>query len=163
MQALLEHSQKTYGPLPSDLKPHRRRSRTLSRPSPYPRSRKISQSSDEKRPFFEVSITNSSRSALGVLPLQELPVNNNVLSPTPVLKPMKPFTPFTVRFEDKAVPISVFKDDQASREIPAQVARPRVPSNARRNALGWSKRNNGKTSQEKKENSAYGALMRYAV
>ena len=36
MQALLEHSQKNYGPLPSDLRPRRIRSRTSSRASPYP-------------------------------------------------------------------------------------------------------------------------------
>lgn len=40
MQALLEHSVQTYGPLPSDLRPRRRvRSRTSSRASPYPQSR----------------------------------------------------------------------------------------------------------------------------
>ncbi|KAI0357590.1 hypothetical protein OH77DRAFT_1519472 [Trametes cingulata] len=36
MQAMLEHSQKNYGPLPSELRPHRVRSRTSSRASPYP-------------------------------------------------------------------------------------------------------------------------------
>ena len=40
MQALLEHSVQTYGPLPSDLRPRRRvRSRTSSRASPYPQTR----------------------------------------------------------------------------------------------------------------------------
>ncbi|OBZ78004.1 hypothetical protein A0H81_01655 [Grifola frondosa] len=36
MQAMLEHSQKNYGPLPSELRPRRVRSRTSSRASPYP-------------------------------------------------------------------------------------------------------------------------------
>ncbi|KAJ6619274.1 hypothetical protein B0H10DRAFT_2216971 [Mycena sp. CBHHK59/15] len=37
MQALLEHSVRNYGPLPSELGPRRVRSRTQSRASPYPR------------------------------------------------------------------------------------------------------------------------------
>jgi hypothetical protein len=36
MQALLQHSDQTYGPLPSELGPRRVRSRTQSRASPYP-------------------------------------------------------------------------------------------------------------------------------
>ncbi|KAG6825404.1 hypothetical protein H0H92_003817 [Tricholoma furcatifolium] len=39
MQALLEHSVKNFGPLPSELRPRRVRSRTSSRCSPYPQAR----------------------------------------------------------------------------------------------------------------------------
>jgi len=38
MQALLEHSVQSYGPLPSELRPCRIRSCTSSRPSPYPQT-----------------------------------------------------------------------------------------------------------------------------
>ena len=39
MQALLEYSVQNFGPLPSELRPHRVRSRTSSRASPYPQAR----------------------------------------------------------------------------------------------------------------------------
>lgn len=168
MRALLEHSQKTYGPLPSELRALRRRSRTLSRPSPYPRSRKVSQASSEARAELpSICLAIYGNGSQPSLPLQEVPVNANIQSnvsasavektqsPAPAL-PMKPFTPFHVEFRDKAHAANA-KENILGLPIP----RPRVPSNARRNALGWTKRSTGKSSSNNdKENIAYGTLMR---
>ena len=48
MQAVLEHSLQNYGPLLSDLRPRRARSRVNSRPSPYPRTVETSFTSSVK-------------------------------------------------------------------------------------------------------------------
>jgi hypothetical protein len=76
--------------------------------------------------------------------LQEVKVNTNVKSPTaPTLESIKPFSP-------------MFLDVEPKRENAyglAPTARPRVPSIARRTALGWSKRSAGaKSSTDQKEN-----------
>ena len=139
MQALLEHSVQCYRPLPSDLRS--RRVRTSSRPSPYPQSRvsKITISPDQSRPSnVEVQKT------LSTPILQEVKVNTNVKSSTaPSLESIKPFSPIFLDIEPKR--------ENAYGLAPA--ARPRVPSNARRTALGWSKRSTGgKSSTDQKEN-----------
>ncbi|TDL15217.1 hypothetical protein BD410DRAFT_845383 [Rickenella mellea] len=135
MKALLEHSQKTYGPLPSDLRASRRRSRTLSRPSPYPRSML---KPDDSRPIIDVSIPNITIGSIDAIPLQEIQVNPNVdllaLSPPPALN-VKPVSPFVVDFKDRAHQKQVMKEN-ANLGLPVPSARPRVPSNARRSALG---------------------------
>ena len=41
------------------------------------------------------------------------------------------------------------------------IVRPRVASTARKAALGWSKRNTGKSSTDQKENVGQGAIMRF--
>jgi serine/arginine repetitive matrix protein 2 len=140
MQALLEHSVQSYRPLPSDLRS--RRVRTSSRPSPYPQSRvsKITISPDQTRP----SNVEEVQKALATPVLQEVKVNTNVKSSTvPSLEAIKPFSP-------------IFLDVEPKRENAyglAPAARPRVPSNARRSALGWSKRSTGgKSSTDQKEN-----------
>ncbi|THH16199.1 hypothetical protein EW146_g4403 [Bondarzewia mesenterica] len=132
MQAMLEHSKQTYIPLSSALRPRRRtRSRTHSRPSPYPRAA-------ERSPIRH-------RSPAAVAPLQDRTVNSNI-SMIQVL----PFDP------EKEVNLKNFG-------LPA---RPRVGSNARRTALGWSKRSTGrgskenrnKENKENKENTSYGSI-----
>ena len=139
MQALLEHSVQSYRPLPSDLRP--RRVRTSSRPSPYPQSRvsKTTISPDQARPCNIEEIEQ----ALATPVLQEVKVNTNIKSSTaPSLEAIKPFSP-------------IFLDVEPKRENAyglAPMARPRVPSNARRTALGWSKRSSGKSSTDQKEN-----------
>ena len=140
MQALLEHSVQSYRPLPSDLRS--RRVRTSSRPSPYPQSRvsKITISPDQTRP----SNVEEVHKALATPVLKEVKVNTNVKSSTvPSLEAIKPFSP-------------IFLDVEPKRENAyglAPTARPRVPSNARRTALGWSKRSTGgKSSTDQKEN-----------
>ena len=81
MKALLEHSKTSYGPLPSELRPRRTRTRTLSRPSPYPRSRKTSLAS--------VHSNNEESARLGrempVLNVPPVPNINIVQVDTPVL------------------------------------------------------------------------------
>lgn len=165
MRAMLEHSQKTYGPLPSELRALRRRSRTLSRPSPYPRTRKVSQSSNESHTELpSICMAIYGNASQPTLPLQEVSVNANIQvtvnakaqSPVPAL-PLKPFTPFHVEFKEKVQPAL----PKESTNLGLPVPRPRVPSNARRNALGWTKRSTGKSSNDNKENVAYGTLMRY--
>jgi len=139
------------------LRALRRRSRTLSRPSPYPRSRKTSESSMHSRKSSDCGHLEQSLMQQLAVPLQEMPVNYNVpavpQSPAPALNLLHPFTPFAVKFNgDKSLAIS-------EKDLPIRAARPRVASNARRTALGWSKRSTGKSASENKENSSFGAMM----
>ncbi|KAF5376919.1 hypothetical protein D9615_007315 [Tricholomella constricta] len=148
MQALLDHSVQNYGPLPSELRPRRMRSRTSSRPSPYPQARinKVIPPSPEKvQPAKEV---NAKRS-FGTPVLQQIPVNSNLMSIAPSLESLKPFSPLTVDIEPKR--------ENAFGLAPH--ARPRVGSTARRSALGWSKRSTGKASTDQKENVGQGTIM----
>lgn len=96
MHALLEHSRQTYGSLPADLR--RIRSRTSSRPTPYPqpqRAVKISLSPSKVRPDIPTTQTSavSAPSAAPVLmpqALQQRPVNPNaVVAEEPHLVPGK--------------------------------------------------------------------------
>ena len=156
MQAMLEHSQKNYGPLPSELHPHRVRSRTSSRASPYPLRNLRSNMSPEKplrsspiqvftdapsKPFAA-----SSAQPQYILREVQRPVNiPDVPTPPPVLGEIKPFTPFNVELDT-----SKAKHNKNGMGLPA---RPRVTSSTRRAALGWSKRSSGKSSmQDCKEN-----------
>jgi serine/arginine repetitive matrix protein 2 len=134
MKALLDYSMHNYGPLPKDLWPRRHRSRTLSRPSPYPpRTVKTSMSSDQTRPTpNDLNMSRSFTSA----PLQ--PVNINPNSSTPTVEAGKQFSP---------------NDSVDGKHILGPSAtRPRVPSITRRTALGWSKRSTGKKTSSGKEN-----------
>jgi len=135
MKALLEYSVQNYGPLPSDLRLRRIRSRTLSRPSPYPiRTVKTSLSSDQSRPTLgDLNLSRSFAAAT----LQSVSLNHN----TPAGN--KPFSP--VGLDDSA---------DSKHVLGPSAARPRVPSIARRNALGWSKRNTAKKTSGGKENVA---------
>ena len=111
MEAMLEHSQNIYGPLPLELRVRKTRSRTSSRASPYPPPRRISRSREAS------SSPHQYESASPILQvLQSIPTN----------------TPARLR------KLSVHKGDDPTpvKSIPRQ----RVPSNARRAALGWSKR-----------------------
>ncbi|CCM05311.1 uncharacterized protein FIBRA_07525 [Fibroporia radiculosa] len=166
MQAMLEHSQKNYGPLPSELRPHRVRSRTSSRASPYPLcSVRASMSPDKPRssPMGCVPSPPSVQSSATIQPvLREVSVNantGNVLSPPPALDAIKPFTPFSVDFDAS-------KHGKANVHLPPLPPlpplpiRPRVTSSARRTALGWSKRSTGKSSSsDQKENISQGMLI----
>lgn len=140
MQALLEYSVQNYGPLPSELRPRRVRSRTQSRPSPYPQARlpKVTVSPEQTR-------SSKSSNAHATPVLKPLPVNANTLSVAPSLEALKPFSPLVINIEPKRE--NAF----------GLAARPRVASSTRRSALGWSKRSNGKASTDQKENQ--GAVM----
>jgi hypothetical protein len=88
--------------------------------------------------------------ALATPVLQEVNVNKNVASTAPSLEALKPFSP-------------LFLDIEPKRENAyglAPLARPRVPSNARRTALGWSKRST-KSSADQKENAGQGTVMTF--
>ncbi|KAF7791167.1 hypothetical protein EIP86_002178 [Pleurotus ostreatoroseus] len=128
-KALLEHSKQTYGPLPSELRPHRVRSRTSSRASPYPLRSPRSVVSPERvkasmsfgRPFA----SPRDRS----LPLQSISIDPNIsMYSIPPAVDIKPFPSFAVELETSK--------DKSLVDVPRQ----RVTSSARRNALGWKKR-----------------------
>jgi len=150
MKAMLEHSQQNYGPLPLELRCHRVRSRTYSRPSPYPQrtvkpaspERPSPQPSPQKREMVaDTTIVTT------VQPLQPKSVNVNSKTPAPAINDLNPISPFMVEFEKS-------KGDKSFNE---RTIRPRVTSSTRRAALGWSKRNTGKSS-ELKENTSIGTL-----
>lgn len=143
MKAMLEHSQQTYGPLPLELCCHRIRSRTYSRPSPYPQ-RIIKQASPERSPPQKAEEPVAD---VIVQPLQPKSINTNSKTPAPAIKNFNPISPFAVDFEK-------CKGDKSLNE---RTIRPRVASSTRRAALGWSKRSTGKTS-ELKENTSIGTL-----
>ncbi len=103
-------------------------------PSPYPRSRKTSESSMHSRKSSDCGHLEQSLMQQLAVPLQEMPVNYNVptvpQSPAPALNLLHPFTPFAVKFNgDRSLVIS-------EKDLPIRAARPRVASNARRTALG---------------------------
>ena len=111
MKSMLEHSRSYFGPLPLELRVRKTRSRTSSRASPYP------------QPQAVVRSRSSSAS----------PQSQQPTSPIlHVLQSISTNTPARTR------KLSVQKGDDPTpvKTIPRQ----RVPSNARRAALGWSKR-----------------------
>ncbi|KIK98105.1 hypothetical protein PAXRUDRAFT_725108 [Paxillus rubicundulus Ve08.2h10] len=150
MQALLEHSLQNYGPLPSELRPRRMRSRVESRPSPYPRTIKTSFSMSPATEHFRAAVascvatsTNSPAPHQPALSkaLQQVTVDSNV-APTFLNAGEKPT-------ESKAFAISPVKPEVVFGLPP----RPRVGSTARRVALGWAKRSAGRNGFENKENN----------
>ncbi|KAG6916979.1 hypothetical protein DXG01_004408 [Tephrocybe rancida] len=148
MQALLEHSVQNYGPLPSELRPRRIRSRTSSRPSPYPQARVnkvVLPSPENAQPTKSIAAPHMNAPVL-----QQIHINNNILA-APALDTLKPFSPLVMDIEPKR--------ENAFGLAPN--ARPRVGSTARRTALGWSKRSTGsnKMSTDHKENVSQGMIM----
>ena len=154
MKALLEHSRKNYGPLPSELRPHRVRSRTSSRASPYPLRAMRSTLSPERVRTSPMQVFTDAPSKPFAAPvpaaeqsiLREVQWSANVHAPTPppALGEIKPFSPFNMD-------VNTSKQGKNAMGLPA---RPRVTSSTRRAALGWSKRSTGKSStQDFKENS----------
>ncbi|KAJ8520630.1 hypothetical protein ONZ45_g2582 [Pleurotus djamor] len=154
MQALLEHSVQNYGPLPSELRVQRVRSRTQSRASPYPQARtfKVSVSPEQdltemQRPF--------SKDSQPFNVLQPLAVNSNVELQAAIAvadkKDKKILSP------KKASAVDAKRENAWGL---APNARPRVGSAARRSALGWSKRSAGaKSSTDQKENVGQGSMI----
>ena len=151
MKAMLEHSQQNYGPLPLELRCHRVRSRTYSRPSPYPQ--RIVKAASPERPSPQPSPQKLKETAADVTvatiaqPLKQKSTNVSSKTPAPAIKNLNPISPFAVDFER-------CKGDRSFNE---RTIRPRVPSSTRRAALGWSKRATGKSS-ELKENTSIGTL-----
>lgn len=141
MKAMLEHSQQNYGPLPPELRCHRVRSRTYSRPSPYPQ-RTVKPTSTERPPQPSPQKVQEPVKDVITQPLQPKSININSNTPAPAIKNLNPISPFAVDFER-------CKGDKSFNE---RTVRPRVASTTRRAALGWSKRNGGK------ENTSVGTL-----
>lgn len=135
MQALLEYSIQHYGPLPSELRPKRVRSRTPSRASPYPPTSVLKAAASPE--LITKQLDNVYCNATSS-PLRDvLPDANMTVSPA-----SKPFCP-------------LIEDPKRENAWGPAATRPRVGSNARRGtALGWAKRNNGKTPTKLKENTS---------
>ncbi|KAJ3972631.1 hypothetical protein EV361DRAFT_970780 [Lentinula raphanica] len=147
MKALLASSVENYGPLPSDLRPRRRR--TSSRPSPYPQGRtiRVSLSPEYPRPNFVKETSSWTSNATQSPPLREVTANPNIAFDSPAPNPL--------------INKKVFSRQTNSPEKVMQKrdnVRPRVPSTTRRNALGWTKRS-AKASSELKENNSFGQGM----
>lgn len=81
MHALLEHSRQTYGPLPSELR--RIRSRTNSRPTPYPQPQRAVRVSTVRldNSTIQTSAVSVPSTAPALIPqaLQQRPVNPNAI------------------------------------------------------------------------------------
>ncbi|KAF7297196.1 hypothetical protein MIND_00952700 [Mycena indigotica] len=142
MQALLQHSVESYGPLPYELGHRRVRSRTSSRPSPYPSRQVLSQQSPN-------TITNSPRPSPDDLnrafmspALQSIDFDPNVDGPS-----------FSM--------MSPLGDKEKNWGLPT-ATRPRVPSAARRSALGWAKRST-KASSDLKENNLNNSAISFIM
>ena len=148
MQAMLEHSVQNYGPLPSELCP--RRVRTSSRPSPYPQQSAKSTMLPEKTRSSFAELNKASFADLKKTPvLQPINSNKNIMAAAPSLEALKPFSPLVVDIEPK----------QEKAFVLARDGRPRVGSNARRTALGWSKRSTGKSSTDQMENAVGSGIV----
>ncbi|KAF8580290.1 hypothetical protein K439DRAFT_1637168 [Ramaria rubella] len=172
MQALLEHSQKSYIPLPHDLRPRRVRSRTSSfnRTSPYPRGLQRSfspvstTSTKSRRSSADLSASVSISSSFDrSRALQTIPVPNNATPPVPALAALTPFSPLALDLSRSTEAVDMMS--HVPQSIIKPIIRPRVESAARRNALGWTKRKTpktktaeGKSTHANKENEALGLL-----
>lgn len=122
MKALLEDSLQNYGPLPSELRPRRMRSRKDARPSPYPQLRPVK--------FCASSETISSPTDPGSV---RCPTAVNVqhvsTNKSGVLRPANLPTPRVVNRVNSPI-----KYKQGTIRV-------RVGSNVRRSALGRTQRN----------------------
>lgn len=136
MKAMLEHSVENYGPLPSELRPSRARSRKDSRPSPYPQSRPV-------KPILSPELA----------PLSTHPEKASYPSSDPT-----PLVPLSSKLDNGSslshftnppslcIPSVGNTNNTSSTEYMKSTVRPRVASNTRRTALGWTKRNGIKGS-----------------
>lgn len=139
---MLDHSKQTYGPLSSELRPHRVRSRTSSRASPYPlRSPRSVISPDRSKSHISSGRPFASPQEHSSSVLREISIDPNIsaCSAAPAIE-VKPFSPFSVELDRSKVKAPVLGH-----------TRQRVTSSARRNALGWKKRA-GKNAAADKEN-----------
>lgn len=145
MRALLEHSQQNYGPLPSELRAFRIRSRTSSRVSPYQAARAAKMSS-----------TSSSASPTNA-PVFSAPAHSVFTAPEPVAPSVlkdratatnTPHAAQGKKSKKHELPdISPFAPENMSK-LSNGLPRARVNSSSRRNNLGWAKRSVGKENKE---------------
>ncbi|KAG0697268.1 hypothetical protein DFH29DRAFT_160061 [Suillus ampliporus] len=160
MQALLEHSMQNYGPLPSDLRPRRMRSRVNSRPSPYPRTIKTS--------FTSSPATEQVRAAIVAAVAENTPNDTMCAQAQPkALRQISVNPNITSPAIDSTKADGVMKDAAMSpgklERVFGLPPRPRVGSVARRAALGWAKRSTGRSGLENKENASFGNISLAAV
>lgn len=160
---MLEHSRQTYGPLPSELRSRRIRSRTSSRASPYPvraiKSRASSEQShvlsdDGTLESFEICkpFVSPARRA-PVAPLQDTRFNPNIDPYPSSAFGVKSFSSFSIKVDDSVV--------QEKNGVPLQ-PRQRVASGVKRTAPSSKKRNTGKSStSECKENMSQASIIKY--
>jgi serine/arginine repetitive matrix protein 2 len=144
----LEHSCKTYGPLSAELR--RIRSRTNSRPSPYPqpqRAVKISLSPLTKGPEVATSVAPKPASA----PAPSAP-------PAPVLAPQA-LQQRTVNINSTATGVCSSVPGKAAKGDSDSLSHSRSGLGVRRSVLGWAKRGVGKENQDKDPSS--GVLTGY--
>ena len=154
---MLQQSQESYGPLPSELRPHRVRSRTSSRVSPYParnsrvvsppeRSKSTKSTKASGRPFA----SPADRSALS-----NISINPNINASSSALAlNSKSFVPFC---DEPKVAV------QKAPLVTAPVEqRQRVTSSTRRSALGWKKRASN-ANKENKENAQQDMSLTYVL
>jgi serine/arginine repetitive matrix protein 2 len=144
MRALLEHSRQTYGPLSAELR--RIRSRTSSRPSPYPqpqRAIKISLSPSAVRPEVHTVAAPKPTQApvlsvkpaptFASQPLQDRIIKNTVTTTT--------------------TNVSASASEKNAKSDSGRLSQSRFSSNARRSAPGFTKRGTGKENQERDSSS----------
>ncbi len=150
MKALLQHSVQNFGPLPSELRP-RRRSRTHSRPSPYPLARvsRVFHAPESKSDSPPVDHSVGNGSLLSQLALQDARTNLSI--------PPSPAPSFTYKA------LSPEKDTLKRPLLGRSAVRSRVNSGARRVPSGGAKRNAKSSNgdlKENKENVSTGSTKR---
>lgn len=141
MRALLEYSRQTYGSLPAELR--RIRSRTNSRPTPYPqpqRAVKVSSSPSTVRPdipMVQTSAVSAPSTAPTLIPqaLQQRPINPNAV----------------------VTEGSLLSTGKSAKVDSSSFSQSRIGFDARRNTAGRSKRGVGK--ENKVNITSPGAMM----
>ncbi|KAI0084592.1 hypothetical protein BDY19DRAFT_519961 [Irpex rosettiformis] len=140
MRELLEESKQNYGPLPSELRPHRVRSRTSSRVSPYPVRPRIKFSPERKSPGVPFSSGNDA--PVSNMALREISINPHF----PELS-----QPSTLDF--KSLPqLTVQPETSKPDKDTARAVRPRVTSGARKATV--TKRTRKSSNKSDKENTS---------
>ena len=154
-KALLEHSKKTYGPLPQELHGCARtaRARTNSRPSPYPRNR-VFYAPNELPPNLRTAMFSGKLAPPVSKPLQDKSVNPNI-APSTTFEASKEaitktFVPFSKTFKKK-VSLAALTKDKSSLVSPRSSKRTQVFSSARsKTPLSEKRSTKGKSPRKKK-------------
>ena len=140
MRALLEHSRQTYGPLSAELR--RIRSRTTSRPSPYP------------QPQRAVKISLSPLTVSPEVPTILAPKPASASAPAPSALPTTRLVPQAlqqraVNGNTVAAEVSSLIPGKSVKGGSGSLSQSRPGPGARRSVFGWAKRGIGKENQEK--------------
>ncbi|KAI0329374.1 hypothetical protein GY45DRAFT_1371672 [Cubamyces sp. BRFM 1775] len=149
MQAMLEDPRGNYGHLPSELRPHRVRSRTSLRASPHRLRSERSAFLREKLRSSPIHVFTDAPSKPFAAPAPDQPVLREVQrdanvyqsSPAPALDEIKPFSPSDIEYD-------TFQHGKGAFDFPS---RTRVTSTTWRAALGWPSQSTGKSAQDCEE------------